>query len=211
MKDGLTRRWHDLLGSWAVTQRLADETFADVCEHYTLPGRFYHTLDHIGAVLEKVDNLASNARNLSAVKLAAWLHDVIYDSRASDNEERSTAYAEQLCKKLSIPEGRLVALLILKTKTHDAGDDPDAQLLIDADLAILGASESVYRAYAEQIRQEYAWVPEPEYRMGRQRVLEHFLARPRVYHFLTHLEDPARRNIVTEIGRLAVTWGSRKP
>ena len=88
------------------------------------------------------------------------------------------AVAERLCKELSIPEGHRVAALIMKTKTHDAGDDADAQVLLDADLAILGASEPAYLDYAKKIRQEYAWVPEPEYRQGRRRVLESFLSRP---------------------------------
>jgi predicted metal-dependent HD superfamily phosphohydrolase len=182
---------------------LADETFEDVCKHYTETGRFYHTLDHIGAMLETVASLASFSRNLNAVKLAVWLHDVFYDSRASDNELRSAEYAEELCEKASIREGRLVASLILKTKTHEAGDDPDAQVLIDADLAIFGASESAYRAYAKKIRQEYAWVPEPDYRIGRSQVLERFLTRPRIFHLLAHLEEPSRRNISAEIARLA--------
>jgi predicted metal-dependent HD superfamily phosphohydrolase len=202
MNDLLRREWHDLLGAWAVTPSLANETFEDIRHHYAGPGRFYHTLDHVGAMLETVDGLAAFARNLNAVKLAVWLHDVIYDSRASDNEARSAEYAEQLCEKLSIPEGRLVASLILKTKTHEAGDDADAQVLLDADLAILGASESAYRAYADQIRQEYGWVPEPDFRMGRRQVLDRFLARPRIFHLLAHLEDPARRKIAAEISRL---------
>ena len=93
-------------------------------------------------MLESVESFGSYARNLNAVKLAAWLHDLIYASRASDNEERSAAYAEQLCKKLSISYGGLFFHMILKTKTHDAGDDPDAQLLIDADLAIPGGERT---------------------------------------------------------------------
>ena len=167
MNDVLRRKWHDLLRVWAVDPALADRTFEDVREHYAEPGRFYHTLDHVQTVLETVESLGSYARNLNAVKLATWLHDVIYDSKASDNEERSADYAERLCEKFSIPEGHLVTSLILRTKTHDAGDDADAQVLLDADLAILGASEPAYRAYAEKIRQEYAWVPEPDYRQGR--------------------------------------------
>ena len=87
-------------------------------------------------------------------------------------------------------------------ETHDAGEDVDARVLIDADLAILGASEPVYRDYAEKIRQEYAWVPEAGYRHGRRRVLDSFLARPRIYHFLGQLEEPARRNLMGEIDRL---------
>ena len=75
-------------------------------------------------------------------------------------------------------------------------------MLIDSDLAILGASESAYQAYANQIRQEYAWVPETDYRMGRRKVLERFLARPRIFHYLADLEASARRNIAAEISRL---------
>jgi predicted metal-dependent HD superfamily phosphohydrolase len=178
-------------------------TFEEIVQAYSGPGRFYHTLDHVMDVLNTVERLAALARNLNAVKLAAWLHDVIYDSKASDNEERSARYAERLCEELAIPEGHLVAALIRRTKTHVAEDDADAQVLIDADLAILGASEAVYRDYAEKIRQEYAWVPESEYRQGRRRVLESFLSRPRLLHFLGQLEEPARRNLEAEVSRLA--------
>lgn len=196
-------RWNDLLSAWAVDEKLADRHFNEICACYSGPGRFYHTLDHVLAVLDTVESLASYAKNLNAVKLAAWLHDVIYDSKASDNEERSAEYAERLCEELAIPEGHRVAALIRKTKTHDAGDDVDAQVLLDADLAILGASESEYQAYAGKIRREYAWVPEPDYRKGRWQVLEKFLARPKIFHFLGHLEQSASRNLAAEIARLA--------
>jgi predicted metal-dependent HD superfamily phosphohydrolase len=195
-------RWHDLMRNWSVDPIQADQKVDEFCTAYSGPGRFYHTLDHVLAVLGTVESLASHANNLNAVKLAAWLHDVIYDSKASDNEERSAEYALRLCEELVIPEGQRVAALIRKTKTHDAGDDADAQVLLDADLAILGASEIDYQAYAVSIRREYAWVPEPEYRKGRRQVLERFLTRPRIFHFLSHLEEPARRNLVAEIARL---------
>ena len=77
------------------------------------------------------------------------------------------------------------------------------QVLVDADLAIPGASESAYRAYAEKIRQEYAWVSEPDYRMGRRQLLERFLAKPKIFHLLSQVEESARRNIADEITRLA--------
>ena len=173
-------RWHELLRAWTVNPIQADQKFDDIFGAYAGPGRFYHTLDHVLAVLDTVESLASYAKNLNAVKLAAWLHDVIYDSKASDNEERSAKYAERLCQELSIPEGQRVAALIRNTKTHDADDDVDAQVLLDADLAILGASESDYQAYAENIRREYAWVPEPDYIKGRQQVLQRFMARPKI-------------------------------
>jgi predicted metal-dependent HD superfamily phosphohydrolase len=66
-------------------------------------------------------------------------------------------------------------------------------VLLDADLAILGATEERYRQYAADIRREYAWVPDAEYRAGRASVLEVFLARPRIYwHELTFEEGEAR-------------------
>jgi predicted metal-dependent HD superfamily phosphohydrolase len=202
MSDVLRQKWHDLLRAWAIDSDQAESTFEQVREHYDEPGRFYHTLDHVRSVLEIVGSLGSHARNLNAVKLAAWLHDIIYDSRASDNEERSADFAERLFKELSIPEGRLVAALIRKTKTHEADEDADAQVLIDADLAILGTSEPTYRTYSEQIRQEYAWVPEQQYRTASRQVLERFLMRPKIFQLLHHLEEPARRNIAAEIIRL---------
>jgi predicted metal-dependent HD superfamily phosphohydrolase len=204
MNEMLRRQWRDLLRAWAVDVVRADQTFQEVREHYAGPGRYYHTLDHVQNVLETVEILGSNAQKLDAVRLAAWLHDVIYNSKDSDNEECSAEYAERLCEKLSIPEGRMVASLILTTKTHDAGGDPDAQVLLDADLAILGASETVYRSYAEEIRREYAWVPEPDYRIGRRQVLTKFLERARIFHFLNDLEEPARRNLAAEIARLTL-------
>jgi predicted metal-dependent HD superfamily phosphohydrolase len=195
--------WHELLRAWNINPTQIDQKFNDICRAYAGPGRFYHTLDHVLAVLARVESLAAFAKNLNAVKLAAWLHDVIYDSKASDNEDRSARYAEQLCKELAIPEGNRVAALIRKTKTHDAGDDVDAQVLLDADLAILGAIESDYQAYADRIRREYAWVPEPEYRKGRRKILESFLNRHRIFHFLEHLEEQARQNLAREIAKLA--------
>ena len=194
--------WRSLLRTWGVDTIQADKKFEEIAAAYAEPDRFYHTLDHALAVIATVESLAPNAKNPNAVKLAAWLHDVVYDSKASDNEERSADYAKRLCEELGIPDGKQVAALILKTKTHDPGEDVDAQVLLDADLAILGANESDYQAYAENIRREYAWVPEPDYRKGRRQILEKFLTRPRIYHFLSQLEQPARRNLKAEIAGL---------
>jgi predicted metal-dependent HD superfamily phosphohydrolase len=95
MSDLLQRKWRALVGTWAVGTDLADEAFKDISKHYSEPGRFYHTLAHVKSVLETVETLGSHASDLNTVKLAAWLHDVIYDSHASDNEERSAEYAER--------------------------------------------------------------------------------------------------------------------
>ena len=203
MDRKLLDRWLELTRAWSVDLTQASRAFDDIQRHYAEGGRFYHTLDHIRDVLVVVEELGAHATHLNAIRLAAWLHDVIYDSRASENEERSAGYAARLCEQLGIPDGTVVTSLILATKTHRADDDPDAKILLDADLAILGANPTVYQAYAQNIRLEYSWVPEPEYCKGRRRVLEGFLTRPRIYHLLSDLEGPARANIAAEIGELA--------
>jgi predicted metal-dependent HD superfamily phosphohydrolase/uncharacterized protein with PIN domain len=199
----MLERWMNLTGTWCIEPTLASRAFEDIRSQYAESARHYHTLKHIREVLAVIDRLAAHATSPNAVRLAAWLHDIIYDSRASNNEERSAQYARRLCEQLGIPDGASIADLIQKTKTHRAGDDANAQVLLDADLAVLGASPDVYQAYARNIRLEYGWVPDAEYRTGRRRVLESFLSRPRIYHLLTKWEEPARHNIAAEIADLA--------
>ncbi|MEI7688399.1 MAG: hypothetical protein WCL32_25610, partial [Planctomycetota bacterium] len=92
--DVMFQKWSDLLRAWAVDPIQARPAFDEVSYRYSEPGRFYHTSDHVQAVLGTVESLGSSAQNLNAVKLAVWLHDVIYDSKASDNEERSAVIGD---------------------------------------------------------------------------------------------------------------------
>ncbi|MCI0462980.1 MAG: hypothetical protein L0Z62_39035 [Gemmataceae bacterium] len=186
----------------------AEATFADLVTAYSEPERAYHNLTHLSEVLAAVDLLAGQASDLAAVELAAWFHDGVYDPRAADNEERSAAWAEQALTKLGVPQPRVegVRRLVLLTRSHLVDpDDPDGCVLLDSDLAILGAEEGRYRAYAESIRREYAWVPEGAYRAGRAKVLRSFLARERIYNtsmMREGLERQARRNLESELRAL---------
>ena len=67
---------------------------------------------------------------------------------------------------------------IEQAKTEES--NTDCHILLDADLAILGAPALDYDSYAQAIRQEYRWVPEASYRTGRRQVLQAFLQRKRV-------------------------------
>ena len=202
LRSSACEAWSSLLCEWSVAPLEAAQSFDDVCRSYASPGRFYHTLEHAAAVVQTVERLGAKAEDRKSLTLAAWLHDVVYDSRAADNEERSAEYAERLCTQHSIPDGCRIAALILKTKTHLAGDDADARLLLDADLAILGASAADYLNYADSIRKEYGWVTEPDYRQGRAIVLVKFLNRPANFHVLRDLEAPARQNLTAELSTL---------
>jgi predicted metal-dependent HD superfamily phosphohydrolase len=205
---GLRTDWSKLLHSLGLGGSLADRTFADLAQAYLAEGRHYHTLRHVRQVLDTLRALRDQANNLPALELAAWFHDVVYDTRASDNEERSAAFAQQTLHGLRLPQSLIAVVTrhILDTRTHrPAVADPDSYLFLDADLAILGSSESDYRRYREAIRREYAWVHEAPYRAGREQVLRTFLQRPRIYltdRLFVALENQARRNLQQEIASL---------
>jgi predicted metal-dependent HD superfamily phosphohydrolase len=204
----LAPRWLALFTPHGVYPPLARRWFGDLAAAYENPTRSYHNLVHLEEVLDVIDELAGQAQDLTAVRLAGWFHDVRYDPHATDNEERSAVWAGAALWVLGATEETIarVQALILQTKTHDAepGDD-NASVLLDADLAILGAPPWRYEEYAAGIRREYAWVGEEDYRRGRLRVLEGFLQREKIYRTermcRTH-EEQARENVRREVEQL---------
>ena len=99
-----------------------------------------------------------------------------------------------------------VRTLVMATRHEGEPQDDDARLLVDVDLAILGADPQRFDESDQQIRAEYAHVPEDEFRAGRRRVLNGFLARPRMYsteYFHSAFEQRARDNLARALARLA--------
>jgi predicted metal-dependent HD superfamily phosphohydrolase len=205
---GRRSAWQRLLLSAGVDPFAGERLFAELVEAYSAPERSYHNLDHVCSVLGAVETQADLARDLAALRFAAWFHDAVYDPRAADNEERSAAWAERALSELGIarPTVEAVRRLILLTRSHRVEpDDTDGAIFLDADLFILGMSEAAYRDYARGIRQEYAWVPDEAYRAGRGRVLRSFLERERIYTtpvMFAAFERPARRNVEAELREL---------
>jgi len=200
--DRLSRQWTAVLDAFRVPAEAAGGVLADLVARYGEPHRHYHTLDHIAAVL---DVLAAFGTLDPALSLAAWYHDTIYDTHATDNEERSAGLARATLVPLGVPVAVVeeTARLIVLTKSHQTTEaDLSGCQLLDADLSILGSDPESYERYAAAIRREYAWVPEEAYRAGRRRVLEGFLMRPGLFVLLTELESPARRNMEQEIRAL---------
>jgi predicted metal-dependent HD superfamily phosphohydrolase len=203
----LLSRWQNALQVFGVDSLAANQAFTEIVAAYSYPSRHYHTLQHIQQVLNTIDTLQIYSQDLISVQLAAWLHDVVYDTHNQDNEEKSADYAAKLLLSLGVPSTTIanVTHLILQTKHHQA-DSLDSQVLLDADLAILAASPEEYRNYSQAIWLEYAWLSESEYIQGRKKVLQRFLQREHLYHtplMCTNCEQTARQNIQTEINYLS--------
>jgi predicted metal-dependent HD superfamily phosphohydrolase len=148
------------------------------------------------------------AEHPGEVELALWFHDAVYDVTRGDNEQRSADWARQaaLAGGVSTEAAQRLHALVMATR-HDAlPSTRDAQLLVDVDLAILGAPRARFDDYERQVRAEYAWVPEPVFRQKRREVLAGMLARPQLYatqRFHAALEASARANLARSIAQLA--------
>ncbi|MEU8407109.1 metal-dependent phosphohydrolase [Micromonospora sp. NPDC048842] len=174
------------------------------------PHRHYHTLAHLTAVLDVVDQHADLAAHAGPVRLAAWFHDAVYDPRAAGdaNERDSAELAESVLTGLGLPAPTVaeVRRLVLLTAGHSvAPGDRDGALLCDADLAVLAAPPARYDRYAAAIRHEYAHVPEPAFRAGRAAVLTGLLSLPALFRsppLASRWEEPARDNVRRELSTL---------
>lgn len=171
------------------------------------PQRQYHTVAHLTAVLDVVDEFAELAPGADRVRLAAWLHDAVYDPRAlgDANERDSAEFAEGLLTTLGAPAevaGEVARLVGLTAGHATNDDDPDGELLCDADLAILASGPDDYAAYTAAIRREYAHVGDDAFRGGRAQVLKALLELPSIYRHAPlreAWESRARANLEAEL------------
>ena len=94
--------------------------------------------------------------------------------------------------------------MILATVHATTAETPDAALLLDIDLSILGADEATFEEYDRAIRVEYEWVPDDVYRGARTAVLDGFLERDRIFRTAAFRgrEGVARSNLERAIARL---------
>ena len=171
---------------------------------YAEPQRHYHTQQHLAECLVHLDAVWQQAQRPSEVAIALWFHDAIYDIKAKDNELRCAQWAVQELKDYGATDEtcQRVHALIMATchsaAPAEASTEADAKLLVDIDLAILGASPERFAEYDAQVAAEYAWVPRLVYHFKRQQVLNSFLQRDAIYltpHFHQRLEAQARRNL----------------
>lgn len=178
-----------------------------VVARYAEPHRRYHGLRHLERVVIDTDRLgrALELPDRSAVVAAAFFHDAVYDARSATNESDSADLAGVVLGTLGWPEPRIgeVGRLVMATADHRA-DDLAASVLLDADLAVLGADPAVYDTYVRGVRTEFAHVPEAGWITGRADVLRRFLDRPTIYRTepCRLLEARARANLTTELARL---------
>lgn len=181
--------------------------FENLTKDYNGAGRFYHTMQHVEALLKWSNEHTAQLQQKDVVDLAIIYHDVIYDPTRRDNEEKSAERAVQELTSLNFPKDKtaLVKAYILATKGHNVPvgqENSDLAYMLDFDLSILGTPWEDYLTYTQNIRREYQVIPDSLFFPGRIRVLQSFLQKPAVYHTKTlqlKMENQARANLKKEI------------
>ena len=205
MLEGWLRSWAEL--GVQVSAPLHD-VFADVVSRYAEPNRFYHTGQHLAECFERWSDLRAQAKHPAEVEVALWFHDAVYDTHSDLNEARSADLAMHAARSLGIDAvtAQHIHDLIMSTRHATTPAGRDAQLIVDTDLAILGAESARFVEYEHQVRQEYAWVPENVFRERRASVLRGFLERPYIFStelFRERYERRARENIRQSLDALS--------
>ncbi len=206
MKETLSEsRWSDL----ATRLHIADpvSVFRTLEVHYEGHGRKYHTAHHVNKCLSELGRARHADAANPLVEYALWFHDAVYSTFSSKNELRSADWAAHVLEQSGTPPPSIetVRSLIMATRHGEKPTDPAHQLLVDVDLAILGADADRFREFELQIRAEYWWVPTALYRKQRCAILQSFMMRMSIYsthEFRERYERLARNNIVWALEQL---------
>ncbi|GIC76542.1 hypothetical protein FMO003_19860 [Moritella sp. F3] len=210
MEERLALRWQTLLTQHFTSLSLAEvqQSWSRLLPHYQETHRYYHDLHHIDACFIWFDQVQATLDNPLAVALAIWFHDIIYDVRRSDNEEKSAQYAVTALTNLAVSTALVqqVYELILLTRHPSKPShvltglvsEHDQALFLDIDLSVLGQCDAIYANYEKAIRAEYQHIPLWLYKLGRKRLLRQFLRQSSIYYsdyFNEKFELQARVNI----------------
>ena len=190
-----------------------DDVGAALTAAYGEPHRAYHDARHLAEVLAWFDVGAApdgpGWARPAEVMIALLFHDAVYEPLAPHgrNEAASAALARAWIARTPAWEAvdaARVAHLIELTARHGALEaaelrgDPDAQLFLDCDLAIVGAEPARYDDYERAIAREYAAVPPDAFRAGRRTFVARLAARERLFFsdfFHARLDGAARANL----------------
>ncbi len=207
MKNILKKRWLKL---WEKIGAKGDAVivFDDLAKRYSEPHRFYHTLNHINRCLDEFELVRHLAVDPEVIEMAIWHHDIVYNTRAKDNEDKSAQIFLAISRKARLAEPfiKKVVGLILATKHEAIPNAPDAKIIVDLDIANFGQSKEIFEEYRRQIRKEYEWVPNKVFTVKSIDIFKLFLDRKHIYQtgfFRKKYEAQARKNLKRALAQLS--------
>jgi len=149
-------------------------TLDDIVACYSEHQRYWHTLNHLYDILNGVDELYKDKkiddREFNILVIATIFHDIIYDPKKSDNEEKSIEYMmNKLNTDLSWRQYeyiKRITNIIINTKKHESKDGL-CKKFNKLDTWILDAQFIDMLDWENKIYKEYKWVGWKTYKKKR--------------------------------------------
>ena len=145
-------------------------------ERYNETHRYYHNIEHIQ---EMISNAKKRNILTDELFLAIIFHDIIYNPKADDNEEKSAELFYSYIKNDEIKQA------ILDTKTHKATNKISKQLC-DLDLDVLWNDYETFINFEKKIFKEYQFVEYSVYKEKRIEVLSNFGINPEWLNYVKY-------------------------
>lgn len=180
----------------------------EITKCYMEPHRYYHTLRHITFMFEAAKALKQPLTDEQV--WAIWLHDLVYEPGADNNEERSAVGGVGLLRTFRVRNylsqlervawHHVIKQIILDTKDHVATTE-ESKLVIDLDLFLFAQAWTSYIEDIRNIRLEFSKIPDDQFRQGRIHFLNEMLKRKPFYltKAFRGFENNARHNIRQEL------------
>lgn len=168
MKDKLRRYTgskHYQLIEFVFTSHGFSIKQTEIMNAYMEPHRFYHNWFHIETLLDKAKE---NKILTQELLLAIIFHDIVYDPKAIDNEEKSAElFTRYFSRHMAHDE---IVEAILETKNHNPKTELGKQLC-ELDLEILNSDFETFIEFEHNIAKEYQFVDYSIYREKRIEIL----------------------------------------
>lgn len=137
----------------------------EILHRWSEPHRTYHSLSHLEDLVHQIQAHAELApKEHDMLILAAIFHDIIYDPRLSDNEERSAALF--LAHSPLDVDAEEIATIIRDTKTHK----PTTHLSVifsHMDMSVVRQPYEKLLVWEHGIKAEYKHLPGVAYAVAR--------------------------------------------
>ncbi len=182
------------------------EIYRDLRQRYSEGHRRYHTPVHIAHCLKLFDLARDDMEEPDAVEMSIWFHDVIYDARAPDNEEKSAEYFVEVCgDEVEERFKSKVYNLIIVTIHKELPMTVDEKYMVDIDLSSFGLPWERFLKDSQAVREEFRHLNDEEFYPAQKQFLETLVERK--YFCFTEFfrerhEKTARENIARYLKNL---------
>uniref|UniRef100_A0A1B6L420 Uncharacterized protein n=1 Tax=Graphocephala atropunctata TaxID=36148 RepID=A0A1B6L420_9HEMI len=217
MATELENEWSEITNDAGINYDKKQYWWSKIIQNYSSEGRQYHDIQSLDEKFKYFSSIKSQLKNPVAVAFALFFQYLEYNPKSIDynkkNIELFTTFFSDCELGLESPLYSEVLSLLEAAdtssteehKTDGAIGSEDRHYFLDLDMVVLGSEPEQYIIYANKVKEEYHFLPQPVYNDLRVKVLQNFLQIPNIFatkEFREKYEAQARSNIQKEVDSL---------